>query len=185
MRVNRQTGSSNSTRSATVGGVPYISGQVTADNFLDKALLFMRTSGNTNGSHPVIRRDRDAVAWNAWTTFMRRLGLEANAAEQIGVLTLPTTLPWDFSVDADDLRDVVWDDLPYVHTHREADNLTVDERKEITQRLRLGKIPDMQAASRKPKCKSWQPDSFDEVHSATDYDKPAVASDRLLKTLRR
>lgn len=111
------------TRTAGTEGLrnaPLPAGSVTADNFTERAIGFMRTSGRANGSHPVIRKPchgqpGDPEAWSAWVTYLCRLRgpKGCNSAQEIGVMTLPTKYPWDFCSDADDLR-------PFDHSHRES-----------------------------------------------------------------
>ena len=99
--------------------LPFGAGVVNKDNFADKAIAFMRASGRTNGEHPVVKKDdQDDRQFWAWVAFWRQLNPGDKAGEfykSQGLMTVPAIYPWDFSVDADGLRDISLSRRDFAH----------------------------------------------------------------------
>lgn len=88
-------------------GADTAEGPITAANYEARAMAHMRSSGRSNGDHPVIRsveaavRDRKPATpeqWRSWLGYWAVLGLKTAFVRRHGVATVPTEWPWQFDV---------------------------------------------------------------------------------------
>lgn len=107
-RQRRAQGDSNG-----LPNVAYMPGDVTADNYAQKAIAFLKISGKSDGSYPIIRNreaaERDSRTetrerWCAWMAYFHRIKYPTAFAETLGVMTVPTDWPWQFSLEADTIE---------------------------------------------------------------------------------
>ena len=93
---------------STHNQLPHASGVVTAANYWDLAIAWMRASGRPKGGHFMIR-NREAAApglaetreqWVAWIAFFGLIELKHKFILDHGLACVPTEWPWEFSDDA-------------------------------------------------------------------------------------
>lgn len=132
-----------------VKGLPLRFGVVNRETFADKALAFCRASGRIDSEHPVIRlEDDDKGPWLVWMAFFARLGVPHAVTRQRGTMTVPTLWPWDFSEDADCLRDRV-NEFARAEIAARPKPVSPERRKQLGDMLRGVVLPEMRGTMRR------------------------------------
>lgn len=108
-------------RSDNGPNVPPPDGAITAANYTERAIAFMKRSGRHSGEHPVVRsvegqcgsaetgKPATPEQWRAWIAYLERLGVPTVAARKLGVMTVPAYWPWEFDRTApEEIPDEPW-----------------------------------------------------------------------------
>lgn len=90
-------------------------GPITKENYVERAISFMRSSGRANGDHPVIRsaegthgatatgKQETGEQWRAWMAYFARINYPTVFAKKLGLMTVPTFWPWEFDRSAPEI----------------------------------------------------------------------------------